>query len=109
MPAGVSKFLTNSDLPARAFNVDCEGPNSFTKLARYETSIERSIDRCLRQLKTYQAARAASTPRWGRRFRLPKPTPPKGGRRPRVPRPQRPPQHPRNQRITVRTQKTGVS
>jgi hypothetical protein len=47
------------DLPARAFNVDCEGPNSFTKLARYETSIERSIDRCLRQLKTYQAARAA--------------------------------------------------
>jgi hypothetical protein len=97
------------DLPARAFNVDCEGPNSFTKLARYETSIERSIDRCLRQLKTYQAARAASTPRWGRRFRLPKPIPPKWGRRPRVPRPQRPPQHPRNQRITIRTQKMGVS
>jgi hypothetical protein len=53
------------DLPARAFNVDCEGPNSFTKLARYETSIERSIDRCLRQLKTYQAARIASTPEVG--------------------------------------------
>src|ERR1035438_6362565 len=53
------------DLPARAFNVDCEGPNSFTKLARYETSIERSIDRCLRQLKTYQAARAASHPHVG--------------------------------------------
>ena len=65
MPAGVSKFLTNSDLPARAFNVDCEGPNSFTKLARYETRIERSIDRCLRQLKTYQAARTASTPQVG--------------------------------------------
>src|ERR1035441_2428589 len=85
MPAGVSKFLTNSDLPARAFNVDCEGPNSFTKLARYETSIERSIDRCLRQLKTYQAARAASTPRWGRgvpppRHDPPPPPPPRGGR-----------------------------
>src|ERR1039457_201707 len=53
------------DLPARAFNVDCEGPNSFTKLGRYETSIERSIDRCLRQLKTYQAARAASPPQLG--------------------------------------------
>src|ERR1017187_381671 len=85
------------DLPARAFNVDCEGPNSFTKLARYETSIERSIDRCLRQLKTYQAARTASTPQVGRRFHLPKPIPPKWGRRPRLPRPQRPPQHPRNQ------------
>jgi hypothetical protein len=97
------------DLLARAFNVDCEGPNSFVKLARYEGSIERSIDRCLRQLKTYQAARAAFTPRWGRRFRLPKPIPPKWGRRPRVPRPQRPPQHPRNQRITIRTQKMGVS
>ena len=45
------------DLLARAFNVDCEGPNSFTKLARYESSIERSIDRCLRQLKAFQAAR----------------------------------------------------
>ena len=48
------------DLLARAFNVDCEGPNSFAKLARYEGSIERSIDRCLRQL--HQAARNASTP-----------------------------------------------
>jgi len=45
------------DLLARAFNADCAGPNSFTKLARYETSIERSIDRCLRQLKAFQAAR----------------------------------------------------
>jgi len=53
------------DLLARAFNVDCEGPNSFARLARYEASIERSIDRCLRQLKTYQAARNASTPEVG--------------------------------------------
>ena len=50
------------DLLARAFNVDCEGPNSFTKLARYESSIERSVDRCLRQLQKYQGARNASTP-----------------------------------------------
>jgi hypothetical protein len=54
------------DLLARAFNVDCEGPNSFVKLARYEGSIERSIDRCLRQLEKYQAARNAITPGPGR-------------------------------------------
>ena len=47
------------DLLARAFNVDCEGPNSFARLGRYESGIERSIDRCLRQLKTYQATRIA--------------------------------------------------
>ena len=39
-----------------------EGPNSFTKLARYESSIERSIDRCLRQLKAFQAARNTPGP-----------------------------------------------
>jgi hypothetical protein len=50
------------DLLARGFNVDCEGPNSFVKLARYETSIERSIDRCLRQLKAFQAARTTPHP-----------------------------------------------
>jgi len=37
----------DGDLLARAFNVDCEGANSFTKLARYQAGIERSIDRCL--------------------------------------------------------------
>ena len=45
------------DLLARAFDADCDGPSSFAKLARYEASLERSIDRCLRQLKAYQAAR----------------------------------------------------
>jgi hypothetical protein len=50
------------DLLARAFDADCVAPNSLARLARYEGSIERSIDRCLRQLKTYQAARIASTP-----------------------------------------------
>ncbi len=48
---------------ARAFDADCVAPNSLARLARYEGSIERSIDRCLRQLKTYQAARTASSAR----------------------------------------------
>ena len=48
------------DLLARAFNLDRERANSFAKLARYETTIERSIDRCLRLLERYQVARAAS-------------------------------------------------
>ena len=50
------------DLLARAFNADCAGPNSFSKLARYESHLERSIDRCLRQLKAYQAARNTPHP-----------------------------------------------
>ena len=50
------------DLLARAFNVDCEGPDSFTKLARYEGHLERSIDRYLRQLKKFQAARNTPDP-----------------------------------------------
>jgi hypothetical protein len=50
------------DLLARAFNVDCEGPNSLARLARYETSIEHSIDRCIRQLKICQAARTTASP-----------------------------------------------
>ena len=50
------------DLLARAFNVDCDGPNSLARLARYETSIEHSIDRCIRQLKICQAARTTASP-----------------------------------------------
>ena len=53
---------SEGDRLARAFNIDCDGPNSLAKLARYETSLERSIDRCLRQLERYQAARTASAP-----------------------------------------------
>jgi hypothetical protein len=45
------------DRLARAFTVDCERPNSLAKLARYEGSIQRSIDRSLRQLTAFQAAR----------------------------------------------------
>jgi|ERR1700691_953629 len=47
------------DRVARAFRFDCAGPNSLAKLVRYET-IERSIDRNLRQLKAFQAARNAA-------------------------------------------------
>jgi hypothetical protein len=50
------------DLLARAFSADCEGPNAFAQLARYEAAIERSIDRSLRQLKAFQAARSAPQP-----------------------------------------------
>ena len=50
------------DRLTRAFDVDCARRNSLANLARYETSIERSIDRCLRQLEKFQAARHASAP-----------------------------------------------
>jgi len=50
------------DRLTRAFIVDGDGRNSLTRLARYETSIERSIDRCLRQLKAFQAARNTPHP-----------------------------------------------
>jgi len=50
------------DRLTRAFIDDGDGHNSLTRLARYETSIERSIDRCLRQLKAFQAARNAPRP-----------------------------------------------
>jgi len=36
-----------ADLAARAFNMDCAGPNSLIKLSRYETALDRSIDRCM--------------------------------------------------------------
>jgi hypothetical protein len=54
-----------SDRLARAFNTDCEGAKYLANFNRYKSSIELSIDRSLRQLKTYQAARFASTPEVG--------------------------------------------
>ena len=66
----------DGDLLARAFNVDCEGPNSFAKLARYESALERSIDRSLRQLKAYQAARSTPDPRCHRNRPPNRPTAP---------------------------------
>lgn len=49
------------DSLARAFVLDADKPNALAKFARYETGLSRSIDRSLRQLKIYQAARIAST------------------------------------------------
>ena len=46
-----------ADLAARAFNMDCAGPNSILKLSRYATALDRAVDRCLRLLKVYQTAR----------------------------------------------------
>jgi hypothetical protein len=50
-----------NDRLARAFNLDCANPNSLANLNRYKNSIERSIDRGLRQLEKYRAARTAAT------------------------------------------------
>ena len=63
------------DRLARAFIVDCDGPNSLAKLARYETGIERSIDRTLRQLKALQAARNTPGPSPESCHEPPKPSP----------------------------------
>jgi hypothetical protein len=51
-----------ADLMGRAFLLDCQGPNALSKLTRYEASLERSIDRCLRQLQKLQKARAEVPP-----------------------------------------------
>ena len=40
-----------------AFVKDCDGPNAFSKLARYEGHIERSLDRSFRRVKNLQATR----------------------------------------------------
>ncbi len=50
------------DALARAFTGDCKGTDALAKLTRYENGLERSIDRALRQLKAFQAARLAATP-----------------------------------------------
>ena len=50
------------DLLARAFMADGKGPDNFTRLARYETAIERSIERGMKHLKALQAARNAQCP-----------------------------------------------
>ena len=43
----------------RTFIRDAEGANAFSKLSRYETSIERKLFRALYELKSLQAARSA--------------------------------------------------
>jgi len=41
-----------------AFTNDCDKSQTFIKLARYETALERSINNSLRQLEAFQKARA---------------------------------------------------
>ena len=53
------------DLLARAFDVDCEGLNSLAKLARYESGIEHSIDRSLRQVPARLLSLLGADPRVG--------------------------------------------
>jgi hypothetical protein len=50
------------DRLARAFIEDCAQPSFLASLARYQAAIQSSIDRGLRQLKIYQAARIANAP-----------------------------------------------
>jgi hypothetical protein len=50
------------DRLTRAFIADCDRPNSLANLTRYKAAIQLSLDRFLRQLKFYQAARTASEP-----------------------------------------------
>ena len=50
------------DLLARAFMEGGKGPDNFTRLVRYETAIERSIERGMKHLKALQAARNAQSP-----------------------------------------------
>ena len=50
------------DLLARAFMEGGKGPDNFTRLVRYETAIERSIERGMKYLKVLQTARAAAHP-----------------------------------------------
>lgn len=49
-----------ADLLARAFTADGASADALARLARYESAIEHSIDRSLRQLKAFQAARIAA-------------------------------------------------
>ena len=50
------------DRLARAFVGDCAKSNSLASLTRYKAAIQLAIDRNLRQLKIYQAARIANAP-----------------------------------------------
>ena len=45
------------DRLTRAFISDCSGSNLLAKLTRHEAALQRSLDRGLRQLKAFQAAR----------------------------------------------------
>ena len=53
-----SLIRNRNSLLARAFILDCEGPNDFGALQREETRLDREAERCLRELMRLQAARA---------------------------------------------------
>ena len=65
------------DLTGRAFMADCRATRALSLLARYETSLERSLERCLCLLKHFQTVRlqAKSTPSKSTNCRT-NPTPP---------------------------------
>ncbi len=48
--------------PGPRFTAGGKGPDNFTRLARYETAIERSIERGMKHLKALKAARNAQCP-----------------------------------------------
>jgi len=50
------------DRLARAFAIDCAGAKHLANFNRNKSSVELSIDRAIRQLKIYQAARIANDP-----------------------------------------------
>lgn len=52
-----------AEMRGTAFMMDCGKTESFMKLSRYETALENSITRCLRQWKLYQDTRRQITER----------------------------------------------
>jgi hypothetical protein len=87
------------DRLTRAFISDCSGSNLLAKLTRHEAALQRSLDRGLRQLKAFQAAREVPVASPKLPILL------KPNRKP----PQTPPPRPPHKWITKRTQKMGVS
>ena len=58
---GMSDILSERGDLGLAFIRDGNGPDAFTKLSRYESSIERSMYRALHELQRLQAQRAGQT------------------------------------------------
>ena len=59
MPAPDAPVPSPCGPVALAFDADSQGPDTLTNLARYETSLERSIDRTRRRLRALQTERLA--------------------------------------------------
>jgi hypothetical protein len=73
------------DLLARAFMQGGKGPDNFNRLVRYETAIERSIERGMKHLKALQAARNAQCPAVPEAPLPPEPPAPEPPNRPSTP------------------------